>query len=128
MKEVARMSEELSLSAQRVERARAEESSENLTAYVDGQGNRRWREKNKPNPPLLDEAGLEKLHGLKNYTAMSPAQRAQGRDVRQTDLDKLNLYDYFGKASNATKAGELIRSNPTVYKLLQAHARKLGVI
>lgn len=128
LKEVNRMSEELDLSAQRVERSRSEESSENLVPWVDAEGNRHWRERDKPNPPLLDEAGLEKLHGLKRYTEMTPKQRAQGRDVRESDLQKLNLHSYFGQGSDATKASELYRTNPTVYKLLQARARKLNLI
>ena len=122
---VNKMTEELELASLKYQRAQKEVQSENLIAYVTGNGERKWREKNAPNKPLLpDEESLEQLYGLAAYTKLTPSERARARDIRPSDLAPHVLNDYFGKGSNSAKASELMRRDPTVYKLLRREAIK----
>jgi hypothetical protein len=127
-REVQRMTEMLALSNLQAQRAVDDVKSENLVAYVGPNGERKWREKNAPNPPLLNAEKLESLFGLKKLAELSPEHRALARDLRESDLQSFNIFELFGKGSSSVKASALMASNPAAYRILQSRARAAGMI
>jgi len=70
---------------------------------------------------------VEKLIGRTRFAKMTPEQRAKARDVRQADVDALNVHEYIGKGSNSGKANQLGLTNPVLYALLKKKAKDEGI-
>jgi hypothetical protein len=79
-------------------------------------------------PPLLDKDGAIKLVGRTAWEAAPNATKAAILDIRQTDLAKYHVEDYFGTKSSSLAAHELGKTNIGLYKLLRLEAVKKGLL
>ncbi|WP_348269417.1 hypothetical protein P8936_11660 [Edaphobacter paludis] len=120
--------EELYLVTERARRARLESEAQNPIPYRTESGGLEYRSQfsqDKPLFPTPDDA--ERLLGRTRFAAMSPKERAAVRDIRASDVARLDPAVYFGKGSSSLKASELGKTSPGLYAALKQRAVKEGI-
>ncbi|HEV2709394.1 MAG TPA: hypothetical protein VGU67_04195 [Edaphobacter sp.] len=116
------------LTVEQSKRQREEIEARNPIPFASPDGGIQYRSQFATDKPLFPEAAdAEALLGRTRFAAMTPQQRAVVRDIRGSDVAKLNPSDYFGKGSSSLKASELGKSNPGLYAALKLRAVKEGI-
>ena len=125
--DLSEVSQMLHRSTLEAKRHNDEQERRNPIPTLGTDGQIEWRRQNEKNAPILAKAEAIKLHGLLGWGRLTNFEKAQALDVRETDISSLNPRDFFGHTSNTIKSVELMRTNPTAYKLLKQRAVKEGI-
>ena len=121
--------EEQALAVLRSKRFSEEFAQRELVSHARPDGSLHWQPRSESNPPLFasDAAVTELVGGLSKFAALTPAQKAQAKDIRESDLRDHRVEKYFGSGTSAA-AHELGQKNYPLYRALRQVAQKRGLI
>ena len=121
--------EEQALAVMRSKRFSEEFAQRELVSQARPDGSLHWQPRSELNPPLFptDAAVTELMGGLGKFASLTPAQRAQAKDIRSSDLRDHPVERYFGKDTSAA-AHELSQRNLPLYRALRVLAVRAKLV